>query len=165
MVCITPSSPVTLISQKTPWCASHPVVKLQGVHNTAESSSTVCIPPQSQAPQSTVCIILGSQALWCESHRVVKLHTKEGQSGEILIGVNTSIMKDKIWITNFLLAKPKILTPWCHAHCGVKFFELCDQISRRNRNQIRKYFSLFIRAQMGSNHEKNEGQKSEVKFV
>ena len=58
-----------------------------------------------------------------------------------------------------------MLTPWCHAHCGVKFFELCDQISRRNRNQIRKYFSLFIRAQMGSNHEKNEGKKSEVKFV
>ena len=29
---------------------------------------------------------------------------------------------------------------------GVKFFQLCDRISRQNQNQIRKYFSLFIRA-------------------
>ena len=33
-------------------------------------------------------------------------------------------------------------------------------ISRRNRNRIWKYFSLFIRAQMGLNHEKTGGQKS-----
>ena len=39
--------------------------------------------------------------------------------------------------------KTNILTSWCDAHCGVEFFELCDQISRGNRTRIRKYFSLF----------------------
>ena len=48
-------------------------------------------------------------------------------------------MKKKI-----LFAKPKILTPRCHAHQGVEFFEFCDRISWGNRNLIRKYFSLFI---------------------
>ena len=43
----------------------------------------------------------------------------------------------------------KLLTPRWNAHCGVKFFELCDQISRRNRNRIRIYFSLFIRGPDG----------------
>ena len=39
----------------------------------------------------------------------------------------------------------KILTPQCDAHSGVEFFELCDRMSRQNRNRIRKYFSLFNR--------------------
>ena len=39
----------------------------------------------------------------------------------------------------------KSRAPWCDAHRGVEFFDLCDQISRQNRNWIQKYFSLFIR--------------------
>ena len=77
--------------------------KLSGVHHTAESSSTVCIPPQSQAPRcasyrrvklcgmhpttessSTVCIIPRSQAPRCASLNRVKLrgvhHTAESSS-------------------------------------------------------------------------------------
>ena len=52
------------------------------------------------------------------------------------------------------------MTLRCAAHRGVKFFELCERISQRNRNRIRKYFSLFTRAQMSSNHEKTGGRKS-----
>ena len=57
------------------------------------------------------------------------------------------IVKDKIvslWSVH-LTAKPKILTPMCHAHHGVKNFELCDWISCWNQNWIWKHFSLFIR--------------------
>ena len=68
--------------------------------------------------------------------------------------MNTSITKEKIWRTKFWFAEPKVLTLRCHAHHGVEFFELRDQISRRNPNVFRKYFSLIIRAQMGSNHGK-----------
>ena len=59
---------------QTPRCASKGVVKCQkflknlcGVHHTEESSSAVCIIPQSQAPL-------------CASHRGVKLHTEESES-------------------------------------------------------------------------------------
>ena len=55
----------------TPRSASPCGVRLRVVHHPAESSSTVCIPLQSQAPQ-------------CESHRGVKLrgvhHTSESDS-------------------------------------------------------------------------------------
>ena len=51
--------------------------KLRGAHHTSESSSAVCIIPQSQAPQ---CIPLRSQAPQCASHRGVKLHTMESKS-------------------------------------------------------------------------------------
>ena len=37
---------------------------------------------------------------------------------------------------------------------------LCDQISRRNQNQIRKYLSLFIRDPNGVESWKNGGRKS-----
>ena len=52
----------------TPQCASHRIVKLRGVHHTAESSSAVCITPR-------------SPTLRCALHRGVKLrgvhHTEE----------------------------------------------------------------------------------------
>ena len=38
--------------------------------------------------------------------------------------------------------------------------KLCDQISRRNRNRIIKYFSLFIRGLYGFKSLKNGGKKS-----
>ena len=70
------------------------------------------------------------------------------QSGEILLGVNTSIMNEKIWRKKIEFAKPKILT---QRRSGVmhtaesNFFKLCDQIFWRNRNGIQKYLTLFIR--------------------
>ena len=71
------------------------------------------------------------------------------ESGEILLGVSTSSMKEKIIRTIFDLLSLKI---WLrgHAHGGVKFFKLCDRMSRRNRNRVRKHISLFIRGIVGS---------------
>ena len=116
------------------WASHRSRVKLRGVHPTKESSSPLCITPRSQTAHWGVKIKI-FESLWL---------LFVGQSGEILLEVNTSIMIEKIW-RKFLFAKPKILTPRCVWHRGVEFFELCDRISRWNRNQIRKYFSLFIR--------------------
>ena len=66
----------------TPLCASQRRVKLCGVLPTAESSSAVCITPQSQNAHHGVKIEIFT-SLW------VPL---KGQSGEILIGVDNSIM-------------------------------------------------------------------------
>ena len=111
---------------KAPQCASHPGARLCSVHHPAESSDpnfsknfAVCITPRSQFAHCRVRI---------KNFVVLWLFLK-GRSGEILVGVNTSIIKD------FKYKK------W--------FFELCDRISRGNRNQIRKYFTLFIRGPDG----------------
>ena len=126
------------------------IVWLCGVHPTAKSSSTVCITRRSQTPHRRVKseIFLN---LW---------FLLKGPSGEILLGGNTFIMKEKIWRTFFWFARPKIMTPWSHAHRGVEFFELFDQISQQNRNRIRKYFSLFIRGTDRFESWKNGAQKS-----
>ena len=142
-MCIPPRS-------QTPGCTSLRGVRLRGVHHTAESSSAVCITPRSQAPRcasyrgvkginflkklcgvhhtaessSAVCIIPPSQAPRCASHCGVKLLTAESSFKRD----NQESIK-----SGFKLTK------------NVDFFELCDQISRWNRNWIRKYFSLFIR--------------------
>ena len=91
----------------------------------------------------TVCIAPRSQSPWCSSHRGVKLHTAEselkmslasawlllkGQSGEIILSVNTSIMREKIWITKCWFAKSKILTPRFHAHRGDRIFQYLGEI-------------------------------------
>ena len=106
-VCIIPRSQGTQISQKTLRCASHRGVKLRGVHHTTYSSFAVCITPQSQTARHGVKIEIFA-SLWV---------LLQGQSGEILLGVNTSIMKEKIWRTKIPLAKPKILTLRCDAQC------------------------------------------------
>ena len=96
--------------------------KLHGVHHAAKSDSTVCIPLQSQ-----------SAAVWCTLQSQTAHHEVEieifaclwlllkGQSGEILLGVNTSIMKEKIWSINCWFSKPKILTLQCHAPAESEF--------------------------------------------
>ena len=92
-MCIIPRS-------QTLWCAAHRGVRLCGVHPTAESSSAVCIIPQSLGSQlsqktlqsashrrvklrgvlpnaessSALCITLRSQAPRCASYQGVKLH-------------------------------------------------------------------------------------------
>ena len=70
----------------TPRCDAHRGVKLCGVHPSAESSSAVCITPQSQT-----------------AHRGVKIKIfrspwllLKGQSRGFLFGVNNSIIKEKI---------------------------------------------------------------------
>ena len=55
----------------------------------------------------------------------------------------------EVWCT------PWSLTPQCNAHCG-DFFKW---IARPNRNQIRKYFSLFIRGLRWVWIKKNGGRK------
>ena len=137
-----------------------------GVHPTAKSSSTVWIPPRSQVIKISQKAPPCASCSWCALHRGVKieifvslwLHFK-GQSGEILLGVNTSIMKKNIRKTFFWFAKPKILTPRCHAHCS-RIFEICDWISLRNQNYIRTYFSLFIRGPDRFKSWQNGGRKS-----
>ena len=94
-----------------------PIFKeLHSVHHTVESSSAVCIVPWSQAPR-------------CASHRGVKIKKKsglgllvKGQSGEIPLGVNSSIVKEKIWSVQSGFTKPKILTLRCHAQRVVRIF-------------------------------------------
>ena len=112
------------------------------MHHTMESSdpnTAVRITPQSQTAHLGV---------WIENFTSLWLLLK-GPSGEILLGVNTSIMKEKIWSIKSGFTQPKFFTPQCHAHRGVEFFKLCNWISRRNRNRIRKYFTLFIRGPDG----------------
>ena len=137
------------IAQNTLQCASHCGVKLHGVYHTAESSSVVWLPnvhhtaessDQNCSKHSVVCIPPRSQAPWCASHLGVKIEIfvslqllLKGQSGEILLGANTSIIREnsiKVWKSGF--TKLKILTPGCHAHRGVEIFKLCDRISKLN---------------------------------
>ena len=90
-MCIILQSQVTKIYKISPQCASHCGVKLPAVHHTEESSFGVCITPQSQTAHCRVKIE-NFVSLWM---------LLKGQSGEILFGVNTSIMKEKIWSKNF----------------------------------------------------------------
>ena len=70
----------------------------------------MCIPPRSQTAQCEVKIEI-FVSLWL---------LLKGQSGEILLGVNTSTMKDKI-LSHFFIRKPKSWTPQCHVNSGVEF--------------------------------------------
>ena len=128
-VFFTPQSQLTQISQKTPRCASY-----HNVHPSVESSSVMCIIPRSQTAHGRVWI-KNLTGLWL---------LLKGQSGKILLGVNTSIMKEKIWSIKVVLLNTRF-TPRCYAHRWVEFFELWDRIIWRNRNPIPKYFTLFIR--------------------
>ena len=137
--------------------------RLPGVHPTIESDSLVCIPPWSQAPR---CASYHSQALRSQgsavhitlrsqnAHSGVKIKILvshwlllKGQSGQILLRVNTSIIEEKL----FDLLSLTLLTPRCDAHWGVKIFELCDGISHWNWNPIQK----FIRGPDGFESWKN----------
>ena len=162
----------------TPQCATHCRVEHRGVYPTMESSSAVCITSRSQGHQisqenSAVCIPPRSQTPRCASHRRVKLHgvhhTEESKCKlrsqnqnlyESLGAFKGTIRRNPFRGQQFyhvrkdlkkknFVAKTKTLTPRCDAHHRVEFFELCDQISRRNHNRIRKYFSLFIMKKMG----------------
>ena len=85
-VCIPPWS-------QTSRCASYRRVRLRSVHPTAESSSAVCISPQSQVMNSS------QKTPWCASHRRVKLHcvhhTAESDS-TVCIWVSLVAFKRKI---------------------------------------------------------------------
>ena len=65
-------------------------------------------------------------------------------------------MNEKIWRKQFLFAKPKILTLWCLAYCGVEFFELCDQIARQIETEFENALACLPGAQMCSKLEKME---------
>ena len=71
--------------KKTPWCDAHRRVNLCRVHHTAESSSAVCIPPRSQTAHHRARIKI-FESLWL---------LLKGQSGEIILGVNIIITKEK----------------------------------------------------------------------
>ena len=70
----------------------------------------------------------------------------KGQSGEILLGVNTSIIKEKIWRKKILFAY-KFFYPR-----GYNFvIEYLNKIETEFENTL----ACLSGAQMGSNHEKN----------
>ena len=133
-VCITLKSQVIKIYQKAPRCASHLKVKLCSVLSTAESSSVVCIAPQ-------------SQALWCASHRGVKIEIfvslwllLKGQSGEILLGVNTSTVSwKKRFEENFFDLLSLKFWLWGVMHTAEsKFsnFVICDLVKLKPNSKI-----------------------------
>ena len=106
-----------------------------GVHHSAESwkkylknrNSAVCIKPWSQTAHCGVRIdIFESLSLLLKR-----------QSGKILLWVNKSIMKEKIWRTIFWFAKPKILTLWCHAHQSRIFRTLRSTISDKSKLNLK----------------------------
>ena len=106
-------------------CASYRVVRLCGVHHTAESDSAVCIIPRSQTPQ-------------CESHcRVMK--TKYMKKLAVCIPpLSQAPFKGSVswdfWPPFFMIQnhlgprwdiRIKKKTLWCASYCGVgciKFF-------------------------------------------
>ena len=139
-------------------CASHRGVKLRCVHHTTELDSLwVCIPPQSlqcasyhtAESSSAVCILPRSQAPLCASHHGVKLHKAEstskslslwlllkGQSEEILLGMNISIMKEKIRrnLFDFLSLN---FDPWCHVRWSRIFRTLWSNFSAKSKPNLK----------------------------
>ena len=89
-------------------------------------NSVLISPRYSILPNPLRCITPRSQT----AHRGVKIEIfvslwwllLKGQTGEILLGVNTSIIKEKK-LMNIFLCKPKILTLLCHAHRSLDEFE------------------------------------------
>ena len=123
---------------KTPWYASHCGVELRCVLPTAESSSAVCIMPLSQKAHCAVKIKIFAN-LWL----VLK-----GQWGEILLGVNISIIKEKIWRKNFDLLRLKC---WL---CGVLHTAESNfsNFEIEYLGEIETEFENTLGAQMGWNH-------------
>ena len=135
-----------------------------------ESISVVCITPLSQSPWcplhrfrsiSAVCSHCQSPHHTTEPNFTAQSQNKnlaglwlllKGQSGEILLGMKPSIMKEKNWSIKSRFTKPTIWAPPCHA-------QLCDRISWQNRKRMRKYFALFISGPYGFESWKNWGQK------
>ena len=115
-------------------------IKLLGGHH------AVCITPQSHEKKylknrnSAVCIKPWSQTAHCgvriDIFESLSLLLKR-QSGKILLWVNKSIMKEKIWRTIFWFAKPKILTLWCHAHQSRIFRTLRSTISDKSKLNLK----------------------------
>ena len=106
------------------------------VHHTAESSDP------NLSKSSAVCITPWSQT----AHRVVKIEIlvslwllSKGQSGEILLRVNRSIMKENNCRKKFRFGNPKI--------CEIE-------------TEFENTLACLSGAWVGSNHEKNRGKKS-----
>ena len=108
---------------KNLWCASYHEVKLPGVHPNLESSSAVWITPRSQTAHLEVKMEIFVR-LWL---------LLKGQSGEIFLRVNTSIMKEKIWRKIFWLAKPKILIQQCDTPRNQIFWTLWLNILAKSK--------------------------------
>ena len=89
----------------------------------------------------------------CDAHRGVNCTKLLQKLCSVLCGVLPTVETDSVESTSksfqvsgwsrtrkkrfekkFGFAKSKILTLQCDAHRGVEFFNLCDQISWRNRN-------------------------------
>ena len=123
-------------------CATYSGDYLHGVHHTAEMTtvhttetiSSMCNIPRRYIAHCRIKIVIFT-CLW------LLLKRQQGEI-EILLGVNTSTVSwrkrfEEIFFIcqEFFFITTMCCTPWR---------QLCDLISRRNRNWIRKYFSLFI---------------------
>ena len=121
------------------------------MHHTTESSSPVCFLPRSQAPR-------------CAAHRGVKIKIfgslrlfLKGHSGEILLRVITSIIKEKIWRKKFWFAKTKILSPRCDAH---RETEPWSTISAKSNQNSRIFQPVYQGPRWVRIVEKTGGRKS-----
>ena len=139
----------------------------------SQSDSAVCFLPRSQAPRcvhhttessSPVCFLPRSQAPRCAAHRRVKIENfgslrlfLKGHSGEILLRLITSIIKEKIWRKKFLFAKTKILSPRCDAHCET---EPWSTISAKSKQNSRIFQPVYQGPRWVQIVEKTGGRKS-----
>ena len=101
---------------------------------------------------SAVCIIPRRGSPRCATYRGNRSEfftclCLSRQSGEILLGVNTSGYRERKDFKYKMLIYYEILLTL--AVCCTLRRSLYDRISRRNRNLIRKYFSLLIRGPNG----------------
>ena len=131
LVCITPGSQV-------PKCASSCWVGLHGVHHTAESNFTL----QSQNRNLWESLVAFKGTTRRNPFRGENIYHERRDLGKKIFDLLSLRFGLRVSCT------PCVMHTVCHAHLGIEFFKLCDQISQRNRNQIQKYLSVFIRAQM-----------------
>ena len=130
--------------EKSQQCESYPKVELRGVHgvhHTTESSN------KNFSKSSAVCITPRSYAPWCASHHGVKLHGVHhtAESNCTPGSQNRNLRESLVAFKGTIRKNPFRGEHIYHERKDLKK-TICDRISRRNRNWIQKYFSLFIRS-------------------
>ena len=76
-----------------------------------------------------------------------ELETKFENNLAGLSGAQMGSNHEKNW-------RSKILTPLCHAHRGVKLFELCNRNLGKIKTEFKNTLACLSGAQIGLNHKK-----------
>ena len=138
-------------------CGVQHTAEMISVHTT-ETIFAVCYTPRRWSPR-------------CATYRGYKLHTAETNSNSYLyiVDFNEIIRRNPFrgehiyisWKKRFEDKYLDLLRKISAVVSTAEIKKLCDRISRRNQNRIRKYFSLFIRGPYGfESWTKNGCQKS-----